>query len=157
MELIAAYEHDEEDPVLREPCDMSQWSDGVEEYGKHTTEELARALGLPTPELPFCSPKQDPDGELDPWSDLGQAALNAASARPLAPKWHQWVGLLKITDNMFDGKSVLVMDEVGVGKSYQAVGAIAMHEYQRMHFQKHAQHTARFGTFMRLLSQTRYS
>lgn len=145
MDLITAHEHDEEDPIMRLPCDMTTWSEGVEEHKKKTTEELARALGLHATELPFFNTKQDPIGELDPWSEAGQAALEHESATPLAPKWHQWVGILKMMDNMFDGKNILVMDEVGVGKSLQAVGAIAMYEYQRLYYKSSGLHAPRFG------------
>lgn len=145
LELIAAYDHDEDEPMLREPCDMSGWSEGVEGYAKLAVEDLARALGLHKPELPFCNTKQDPNGELDPWTEKGQAVLNAPSAVPLSPRWHQWVGITKMMDNMFDGKNLLVMDEVGVGKSFQAVGAITMFEYQRLHFQQFKHFSSRFG------------
>ncbi|KAH9848945.1 hypothetical protein C2E23DRAFT_687749, partial [Lenzites betulinus] len=122
------------------------WSDGVEAYYELGVDDIARALGLASPELPFFNPLQDPVGELDPWSEAGLAALHLATAEPLKPMWHQWVGILKITDNLFDRKNILVMDEVGVGKTLQAVGAVAMFEYQRLHFQQYGKHTARFVT-----------
>ncbi|KAH9852798.1 hypothetical protein C2E23DRAFT_697312, partial [Lenzites betulinus] len=120
------------------------WTEGVEEYSKLSYAELARALGLPNSDLPFFNLLQDPIGELDAWSEEGQAVLRSDAAVPLKPMWHQMVGITKIIDNLFDKKNLLIMDEVGVGKTMQAVGAIAMYEYQRLHFAQYGKHTDRF-------------
>ncbi|KAH9851664.1 hypothetical protein C2E23DRAFT_732763, partial [Lenzites betulinus] len=121
------------------------WSDGCEEYYVMEREAIARALGLATTRIPFLSQLQDPIGELDPWSEEGLEALRRETAEPLTPMWHQMVGILKIMDNLFEGKNVLIMDEVGVGKTLQAVGAIAIFEYQRLHFQRTGKHSDRFS------------
>lgn len=147
MELIACHNHDEEDPIVRstKEGDMKGWKEGVEEYQALPISKLTRALGLTNSNLPFFNEKQDAIGELDAWSEEGLAALRVETAVPLGPRWHQWVGIVKIMDNLFDKKNILIMDDVGVGKTLQAVGAIAMYEYQRLHYKTHGKYTERFG------------
>lgn len=146
MELIKAVTRDEEEVVpIRRDVDMEKWTEGVEAYRNLTDEEVAAGLGLTAPCMPFFNTKQDPEGDDDPWSAKGLAALEAPTAVPLQPRWHQWVGVLRIMDNMFSGKHMLLMDQVGVGKSMQAVGAIAMYQYQRMYWQRHGRHTDHFS------------
>ncbi|KAH9851161.1 hypothetical protein C2E23DRAFT_692139, partial [Lenzites betulinus] len=125
--------------------DMKGWKEGVEEYQALPISKLTRALGLTNSNLPFFNEKQDAIGELDAWSEEGLAALRVETAVPLGPRWHQWVGIVKIMDNLFDKKNILIMDDVGVGKTLQAVGAIAMYEYQRLHYKTHGKYTERFG------------
>jgi hypothetical protein len=53
------------------------------------------------------------------------------------PQWHQLVGILRLIDRVLDGKSVMLMDGVRVGKTMQAVGLIACLTHYREHYKKH--------------------
>ncbi|KAI9061516.1 hypothetical protein FKP32DRAFT_1543162, partial [Trametes sanguinea] len=122
-----------------------EWAEGVEAYKKLTIEQMRVAFGLPTEHFPFFNKKTDPTGNEDPWTDSGRKALAGANAAELKPFWHQWVGVLKIVDNMMAGKNLLLMDQVGVGKTLQAVGTITMYEWLRVNKEKRGQYPARFG------------
>ncbi|KAI9060427.1 hypothetical protein FKP32DRAFT_1532741, partial [Trametes sanguinea] len=76
----------------------------------------------------------------DPWSMEGRLALEDPNAPDLRPFWHQWVGVTKIMYNMMQWLPTLVLDQVGVGKTMQAIGAIAMYEWLRLYHQSHKEY-----------------
>ncbi|OSC96289.1 hypothetical protein PYCCODRAFT_1348985, partial [Trametes coccinea BRFM310] len=120
------------------------WAEGVEAYKKLTIDQMRVAFGLPTEHFPFFNKKTDSTGNEDPWTESGRKALASPSAADLKPFWHQWVGVLKIVDNMMDGKNLMLMDQVGVGKTLQAVGTLAMYEWLRVSKETRGQYPARF-------------
>ncbi|KAL7283875.1 hypothetical protein ACG7TL_001145 [Trametes sanguinea] len=142
VEVINAAEA--EGDLELEPTLSIQWAEGVEAYKKLTIQEMQAAFGLPSEHFPFFNKKTDNTSNEDPWSDTGREALKSANAADLKPFWHQWVGLLKISDNMMAGKNVLLMDQVGVGKTMQAVGMIAMYEWLRVNKETRGQYPTRF-------------
>jgi hypothetical protein len=127
--------------------DVSDWKSGVEEYSKCSEDELWEHLGLPEKKLPFFQTRTDPDATLDPWSEEGQQWLDnpCSPAQDLVPRWHQLVGILRLTDRVLDGKPVMLMDGVGIGKTLQAVGLIACLAHYREHYRKHGKFPGKFG------------
>ncbi|KAI9069699.1 hypothetical protein FKP32DRAFT_1549581, partial [Trametes sanguinea] len=125
--------------------ELADWKEGVEAYAKLTVDQMRLMLGLPSPHFPFFNKKQDPAGVHLPWSEEGRAALRSADATDLSPFWHQWVGVLKIADNMMSRKNVLLMDQVGVGKTMQAIGSIAVYEWLRLTYLEKGHYPDRFG------------
>ncbi|KAI9062330.1 hypothetical protein FKP32DRAFT_1535605, partial [Trametes sanguinea] len=130
-----------------EPAEPIEWAEGVEAYKKLTIEQMRVAFGLPTAHFPFFNKTTDSTGNEDPWTESGRQALASPNAAELKPFWHQWVGLLKIVDNLMDGKNLMLMDQVGVGKTLQAVGTLAMYEWLRVHKDSRGQYPARFGQY----------
>ena len=63
-------------------------------------------------------------------------STNESALRPLAPRWHQLVGIVKIVMQAFKGEPLMLMDEVGVGKTLQLVGAIATLTFFRDFYEK---------------------
>ena len=66
-------------------------------------------------------------------------AFQKAKATPgytskLIAKWHQLIGMLKITMNTFESKGLLLMDEVGLSKTVQIIGAMLILIYFRHYF-----------------------
>ncbi|KAI0363031.1 hypothetical protein BV20DRAFT_916401, partial [Pilatotrama ljubarskyi] len=125
--------------------DLDDWKEGVEEYRELDVADVQRAFALPTPHLPFFNKKQDLAAVHAPWSPEGREALKAPEATELRPFWHQWIGILKLVDNMMHGRSTLIMDQVGVGKTMQAVGLIAMYEWLRRYHAQHHRYPDHFG------------
>ncbi|KAH9949213.1 P-loop containing nucleoside triphosphate hydrolase protein, partial [Amylocystis lapponica] len=121
------------------------WEEGVEEYRHLTVDDLWQYLGTPTKELPFFNVTEDQTASRDPWSTEGEAFLQTAEARPFGPRWHQLVGILKLVKKMLAREAVLLMDEVGVGKTMQAVGLIAMRAYYREYYAQHKKFPGIFG------------
>ncbi|KIN93226.1 hypothetical protein M404DRAFT_74152, partial [Pisolithus tinctorius Marx 270] len=114
----------------------AEWREGVEALSKVTEEQLWRKLGFPDRQLPFFQRWTDPDDLIDPWSEEGKAWLaNMPDKRePLQPRWHQLVGIYRMLERAFEGKPVLLMDGVGLGKTLQVLGTIACIAYYRRAF-----------------------
>ncbi|KAG2336037.1 hypothetical protein BDR05DRAFT_897311 [Suillus weaverae] len=130
-----------------EDMDVSDWKSGVEEYDKCSEDDLWEHLGLPEKRLPFFQARSDPDAAIDPWSEQGQQWLDdpTSPAQSLAPRWHQLVGILRLIDRFLDGKPVMLMDGVGVGKTMQAVGLITCLAHYKEHYRKHGKFPGKFS------------
>lgn len=140
----------EEDPLdLLIPDDAMKgfdWGTGVEEYEAFSMDQLWDLLGVSaTKAIPFFNDKEDPIGLTDPWTDEGIKALNAPSAVPLAPRWHQLIGIIKMLDNYLGGKPTLLMDGVGVGKTMQVIGTVCFLAFYREYYEKHGHFPGKYG------------
>ena len=65
--------------------------------------------------------KSELKAAFDEWDKL----LAENSYRRIWPRWHQMVGLVAMVRRFFDRKNVLLADGVGVGKTMQAITAMA--------------------------------
>ncbi|KAG2063389.1 hypothetical protein BDR04DRAFT_1163790, partial [Suillus decipiens] len=130
-----------------ENMDVRDWKSGVEEYDRCSEDDLWEYLGLPEKRLPFFQRRSDPNAAIDPWSEEGQQWLDdpTSPAQSLAPRWHQLVGILRLIDRFLDGKPVMLMDGVGVGKTMQAVGLIACLAHYKEHYRKHGKFPGKFS------------
>ncbi|KDQ50051.1 hypothetical protein JAAARDRAFT_84325, partial [Jaapia argillacea MUCL 33604] len=122
----------DEDPPL-------DWSDGVdEELKKKTIPELWSMLGLLEMEgIPGFNRFIDPSGR-NPKTD--KAWFDCASQEQLEPlqlRWHQLIGLITLLGRVFDGKPLLLMDDVGIGKTIQIVALFATLAFFHDHRLKH--------------------
>ncbi|KAK7682072.1 hypothetical protein QCA50_014658 [Cerrena zonata] len=113
---------------------LNEWESGVEAWEKLQVSELYRYLGLDEEKpLPFFNKYIDLADSRDAWAH--PALVEADEGNPnrilLRPHWHQLVGMCKMLDCLFDGKPVLLMDGVGLGKTLQVVGVIAILAYYR--------------------------
>ncbi|KAI5988912.1 hypothetical protein EDC04DRAFT_2614443 [Pisolithus marmoratus] len=112
---------------LDAPIDPA-WTEGIESLSKITEDALWQKLGFTDKKIPFFQRWTDPDGLIDPWSQEGQAWLNTATSK------RQIYHMLERT---FEGKPVLLMDGVGLGKTLQVLGTIAcLAYYSRMYTEK---------------------
>ena len=121
-----------------------EWEEGTEGYADFTIEEMVKDNALPDQHLPFFNHYQDPEGIRDAWSPGALEALKKQEM-PLETFRHQWLGVQKGVDNMLSGRNLLLMDQVGVGKTMQAIGMIAMYEWLRQYFAKHSSYPPRYG------------
>jgi hypothetical protein len=122
------------------------WKEGVEEYQKVAEDNLWRRLGLHKQKLPFFNTLQDRDGVRDPWDEKNREYFaQPDNCLSLAPLWHQVVGVLGIVERVFKGNPVLLMDEVGLGKTMQMVGVICVLAYFREYYEKHGRFPGSFG------------
>ncbi|EJF58184.1 hypothetical protein DICSQDRAFT_25821, partial [Dichomitus squalens LYAD-421 SS1] len=119
------------------------WETGVEEFQEYNTDALWGALGLAdTRLLPSFNPVQDARDDaserVDPWDTENWASfLASGEGVKLEPRWHQLVGLVKIMRHVIEGKPLLLMDQVGVGKTLQIVAAITTYGLFHRYFQTH--------------------
>ncbi|KAG1834958.1 P-loop containing nucleoside triphosphate hydrolase protein [Suillus subalutaceus] len=110
------------DPDATSDCDY-QWSEGVEEYNSMSEDALWTILGLPEKQIPFFNLFQDPYGNCDAWSEDGQTWLKEME--------NLWLS------NAFGGMPVLLMDEVGLGKTIQVTALIAVLSFYREFYTMH--------------------
>lgn len=138
-----------------------EWSEGTEDFQASTRDEIAAALGLVNGEIPNFNAFLDPRGEKTYWDHAEWFADAANDQIPCSPRWHQLVGQLAMVHRAFDGKNVLLMDEVGLGKTMQIVGVIAIltffREYHEAkgHFPGAFSECRIFGVFRDCFSHSR--
>ena len=116
--------------------DLGEWKEGTEMYSTLNDLAVDDMLGIVDAFIEGMNRKQDPDGLTDPWTTEGKRVLESTQAIPLRLRWHQRVGALRIQDRMFERAPLLLMDEVGVGKTAQAIATIALYARNRAHFNK---------------------
>lgn len=150
LENVECYDEGERVEVeLEAQILIENWSEGVEDLNGFTEDQLWEKLGLPDKKIPFFQEWTDPDALIDPWSAEGQTWLKDSTKgqHPLKPRWHQLVGIYRMLQRIFENKPVLLMDGVGLGKTMQAVGAIACLTYYRKHFEVKKQFPGDFGEY----------
>lgn len=71
-----------------------------------------------------------------PWTDEGKAFLADPNSHctALCLWWHQLVRIFCMLEHAFDGKPVLLMDGVGLGKTLQAIGIIVCLAWHRSYY-----------------------
>lgn len=122
-------EIDDEVDVIDLPSGESvdlEWSEGTEDFQGNTVEELGAALGLVNGQIPNFNAVLDPRGEKTLWDDADWFADESNETIACNPRWHQLVGIVTMLERAFNNKNVLLMDEVGLGKTMQIVGMIAI-------------------------------
>lgn len=125
------------------------WSEGTEDLAKVTEDELWACLGLPDKKLPFFQEFTDPDAIIEPWTAEGEKwlASETSNREPLRPRWHQLVGIYRMLERAFEGKPVLLMDGVGIGKTFQVIGFVACLSFFHWHHKTYKKFPGAFGTF----------
>ncbi|KIK12890.1 hypothetical protein PISMIDRAFT_38574, partial [Pisolithus microcarpus 441] len=124
------------------------WKEGVEDLGKFTEDELWAHLGLKEKKaIPMFQKYTDPDAVIEPWTDEGERWLNSPDSgrEPLRARWHQLVGIFRMLQRAFQGDAVLLMDGVGIGKTFQVIGFIACLAWFRSHFEVHKKFPGSFA------------
>ncbi|KAJ7439269.1 hypothetical protein B0H11DRAFT_1752130 [Mycena galericulata] len=101
------------------------WEEGTEEYSHLSVDQLWILLGFPDKAIPFFNTKLDPTALHNPWT---------TGIRNLTPRWHQLVGLYKMMNLAFIAEPVVLMDEVGLGKTLQIIALVACLAYYRDYY-----------------------
>ncbi len=120
-----------------------EWSEGVEHLKDKTPEELYGMLGLEKYSIPFLKEKitMDPDGS----GDLEVLSTGAVTTEGFSLRWHQLVGVTKMVERAMNSEPVLLMDDVGLGKTVQVLGLFAMLAYYRSYHKKHNRYPGIWG------------
>lgn len=123
-EAIERDEDEDEEDVI--PYELD-WASGVEHFQDKTPKQMWTHLGLED-RIPGLNDMQDPNGLVDPWMPAAWDRLvEANKVVPLFPFWHQVVGIAQLMNQVIHGRPTLLMDGVGVGKTLQLVGTIALY------------------------------
>ena len=103
------------------------WKEGTEDLATLTEDKLWVKLGFTHGRrLPYFQLFTDPDAVVEPWSEEGQQWLSFPEnpREPLHPCWHQLVGIFHMLEDAFDSEPVLLMDSIGIGKTFQVIGFV---------------------------------
>ncbi|KAG9308261.1 hypothetical protein JVU11DRAFT_12148 [Chiua virens] len=125
------------------------WQEGTEDLAKVSEDDLWANLGLKeSKRLPFFQEFTDPDGAIEPWSDEGEKWLASDSnpREPLRPRWHQLVGIYRMLERAFESQPVLLMDGVGIGKTFQVIGFVACLAFFHRYFEKNNKFPGAFAS-----------
>ena len=134
------------------PAWDEEWEEGIEEFQHHSTDDLWAMLGRPDKDLPWFNTHHDPDGIHNRWDSRDDEWFaDPKNVVPLVPRWHQLVGILRMLQMAFARKPILLMDEVGVGKTFQVVGTITMLAYFRGFWKDKKDYPGAFGKYHLLL------
>jgi SNF2 family DNA or RNA helicase len=137
VELHKTCNSDEPIVLDLEPEDPMEWMEGVESLQKMTEDDLYKILGFDDRKIPFLVTEIDAD------TDIGAQALDNEDATEIAPtsqgvemqpfalRWHQLVGLTKMVQCAMTSQAVLLMDDVGLGKTLQVIAFFAVMTYYR--------------------------
>lgn len=147
MEQFVTVEDDEIEQMDEE--EEIEWESGVEAFQTKSIDDMWKYLGLPGA-IPLFNSESDPDGVVDPWSDEWAQFAASDKAEKLVPRWHQLVGMAKLMERCIEGEPVMLMDEVGVGKTMQIVGAIALYAIYREYFAMHGKFPGHFSELVSL-------
>jgi SNF2 family DNA or RNA helicase len=123
------------------------WSEGIEDLRDLTEGELWAILGIPDKKIPLFNGTLDPQGVHDPWTEEGRVWLESGNGEPLLLRQYQLVGVVKMVQNAFAGKPVLLMDAVGLGKTIQVIAVIAVLSWYREYYDQHNRFPGAFGEF----------
>ncbi|KIK23572.1 hypothetical protein PISMIDRAFT_10882, partial [Pisolithus microcarpus 441] len=131
-----------------ESIDFS-WKEGVEDLSNLTEDDLWARLGLKECKaIPMFQKYTDPDAVIEPWTDEGESWLNNPDGgrEPLHARWHQLVGIIRMLQRAFQGEPVLLMDGVGIGKTFQVIGFISCLAWFRSHYEVHKKFPGAFAS-----------
>ena len=139
---------DEEVPSMNlDDASEVEWEEGVETLKHLSFDELWAILGCPDKKLPHFNIIYDKTGLHNPWEhqDWFQENTNSEDIGCLEPRWHQLVGIVRMLQQAFRGESTLLMDDVGIGKTFQVAGVIVMLAFFRDFYTEHKQYPGAFG------------
>jgi SNF2 family DNA or RNA helicase len=140
-EFLERHKAIEEDMVEidLEPEEFVDWEEGVEHLRSKTEVELYAMLGFNDMKIPFMNTEVDDDSDICelPYANAQggntgeKMAPPPGQKKPFALKWHQLVGLTKIVQSALTSQPVLLMDNVGLGKTVQVIAFFAVMAYYR--------------------------
>lgn len=166
IQMLALEIHERLLNVQKDPSDMPElnfdqeppmeWEEGVEEFASKSMDDLWALLGLQkTKALPDFNDRIDVNTH-NYWTDMEYMTENQSNLRPLSPRWHQLVGIVKIVLQAFKGEPLMLMDQVGVGKTLQLVGAIVIFTFFRDFYTENKKFPGGFGKRFRLFCNLDY-
>jgi SNF2 family DNA or RNA helicase len=127
------------------PQPAEEWSEGVEHLREKTPEDLYSFLGLDKHTIPFF--RENIAVERDVSHKLGDLETSATTTEGFSLRWHQLVGTVRMLERAKTSEPVLLMDDVGLGKTVQVLASFAMLAFYRIYYQKNKTYPGLWGKF----------
>ncbi|KAH8986189.1 P-loop containing nucleoside triphosphate hydrolase protein, partial [Lactarius hatsudake] len=132
------------------PHDPINWSEGVEHLHNTSTSELYAMLGFSDHKIPFLN------SEIDCKPDLSQIVRESnddptppappSEKEPLSLRWHQVVGVVKMMECALTSQPVLLMDDIGLGKTMQVLMFFCVLAYYRDYYRAEKTYPGLWGS-----------
>lgn len=126
-----------------EPEPEMDWSEGVEHLRSKTEDDMYKMLGLGSRIIPLFRQKLPVEGDVA--GNLVEMESNAAVEENFRLRWHQLVGLTRMLERSMSSEPVLLMDDVGLGKTVQVIALFAMLAYYRDYYAKFKEYPPIWG------------
>jgi hypothetical protein len=135
-----------------EPEELVDWEEGTEHLQGKTQDELYDMLGFKDKKIPFLVTEIDPDDDIGAQAHSNESTEESApppaespQKQPFALKWHQLVGVTKLIQCAFTSRPVLLMDNVGLGKTLEVIAFFAVIAYYRQFYSKSQRYPGMWG------------
>ena len=114
-------------------CVRMDWDAGTAPFDEMSIIELKKLLQWDdtTQDAPFFHNLVDLDRQVVPGHKGWDAAVAQGTAIPLSLKWHQVTGVVAILHRIFLRTPAFVLDDVGLGKTMQAIATLCYLENMR--------------------------
>ncbi|KAF7965457.1 hypothetical protein HWV62_43479 [Athelia sp. TMB] len=145
-ELYTEFEIDTNDASdLPTPSIPVEWgADGANMRCYNESQLLAMISSLPR--IPGFAQFLDRKREKNTWDNAEWfKTAKKEELTPFVVRWHQLVGIIEATHAAYDGRNMLLMDGVGLGKTLQVAGIIAVLSYCRSYYAAHGTFPGSFG------------
>lgn len=110
------------------------WKEGTEHLREKNFSELYGMLGLSaTNRIPGMVEEVETMGVVNRWDDEALWTESAKSTFSLS--WFQLTGIIRMMEVAFEHESMLVGDEVGMGKTLETIGFLLTLQYFRRHWE----------------------
>lgn len=134
-EIIALHSQGEDEPTEMnlEPQALVDWTEGIEHLQTKSTDQLYEMLGFKDAKIPFLVEEIDVEPDVAAEDDAEGAAppQQVVQKQPFALRWYQLVGVVKMVECALTSRPLLIMDDVGLGKTIQVLAFFAVMAYYR--------------------------
>ena len=129
------------------PQPAEEWSEGVEHLHGKTPDDLYKYLGLEEQSIPFFRKEIYAECKSNLYDKLGEPETSAMTTEGFALKWHQLVGVFRMLERAKASEPILLMDDVGLGKTVQVLAFFAVLAYYREYYEKYKRYPGIWGKF----------
>jgi hypothetical protein len=87
------------------------------------------------------------DATFDPWKDPAETAkmmADESATEKFELLWHQVCGVIRMTDNLFEGLPLLLADGMGLGKTIQIIAFICWVAFMRVAHEQYGDYPGRW-------------
>ena len=126
-----------------DPAPQEEWSEGVEHLKHKNPAELYVLLGLEKHSILFF--REDGAVKQDVSGDLGELESSTTMTEGTSLRWHQLVRTVRALERAATSDPVLLMDDVGLGKTLQVIAIFVMLAFYQEYYKKNKRYPGDWG------------